>query len=476
MTASVIKKTVYGLVTIGVVLLLAIASMGYLAFRLTEASHWTEHTHEVIEELLRSLSSLQDVETGNRGYAASGDRSFLEPCEKGKKDAIAHLDRVAQLTSDNPDQQKSVALARELSAQKVQFSDDVIKASVDEGRALIASAKGKKIMEAYRQRIAEMIDTESNLLEKRNRDLQLAQQLLWAGTLTLAVSALALLAWVFRITRTAIEDEKRRVAELNSLNRGLQAEIEQRKIVELALKDTTMKLTSSNTDLQQFAYVASHDLQEPLRAVAGFLTLIAKRHKGNLDPETEGWINHAVEGAQRMRALINDLLLYARVESRGKELEPTDCNKALEQAKKDLSVVLEETGAEIHATRLPTLVGDEGQLSQLFQNLVGNAIKFKQSDTTPKVDIEVRQENAEWIFSVKDNGIGFDQTHADRIFVIFQRLQGREEYQGTGIGLALCKKIVERHGGRIWAESSKGKGSTFFFTIPVMQGENDGGS
>ena len=321
-----------------------------------------------------------------------------------------------------------------------------------------------------------MIDTESNLLAKRNRDLQLAQQFLWAGTLALAVSALALLAWVFRITRAAIEDEKRRVVELNSLNRGLQEEIEQRKIVELALKDTTMKLTSSNTDLQQFAYVASHDLQEPLRAVAGFLTLIAKRHKGTLDPETEGWINHAVEGAQRMRSLINDLLLYARVESRGKELEPTDCNKALDQAKKDLSVVLEETGAEINATKLPTLLGDEGQLSQLFQNLVGNAIKFRQTDISPKVDIEVRQENAEWIFYVKDNGIGFDQTHADRIFIIFQRLQGRDEYQGTGIGLALCKKIVERHGGRIWAESAKGKGSTFFFTIPVMQGEHNGGS
>ncbi len=476
MTASVVKKTVYGLITIGVVLLLAIGSMGYLAARLTEASHWTEHTHEVIEDLLRSLSSLQDVETGNRGYAASGDRSFLEPCVIGKKDAIAHLERVAELTLDNPDQQKAVAVARNLSAEKVKFSDDVINASVDEGRALIASGRGKRIMDAYRQQIAVMIDTESNLLAKRNRDLQLAQQFLWAGTLALAVSALALLAWVFRITRAAIEDEKRRVVELNSLNRGLQEEIEQRKIVELALKDTTMKLTSSNTDLQQFAYVASHDLQEPLRAVAGFLTLIAKRHKGTLDPETEGWINHAVEGAQRMRSLINDLLLYARVESRGKELEPTDCNKALDQAKKDLSVVLEETGAEINATKLPTLLGDEGQLSQLFQNLVGNAIKFRQTDISPKVDIEVRQENAEWIFSVKDNGIGFDQTHADRIFIIFQRLQGRDEYQGTGIGLALCKKIVERHGGRIWAESAKGKGSTFFFTIPVMQGEHNGGS
>jgi len=272
--------------------------------------------------------------------------------------------------------------------------------------------------------------------------------------------------------RKETEEEKRRVRELNTLNTDLHAEIEQRMKTEKALKETALRLASSNTDLQQFAYVASHDLQEPLRAVAGFLTLIASKQKGNLDPETEGWINHAVEGALRMRALINDLLTYARVESRSMALEETDCNKSLAQAKKDLAVVLEETGGQITAGKLPTVLGEGGQLTQLFQNLIGNALKFK-STNIPVVSIEANQKDGDWVFAVKDNGIGFGQEHAQRIFVIFQRLQGREDYKGTGIGLALCKKIVERHGGHIWAESTKGKGSSFFFTIPVMQGDSN---
>jgi light-regulated signal transduction histidine kinase (bacteriophytochrome) len=254
--------------------------------------------------------------------------------------------------------------------------------------------------------------------------------------------------------------------------KALEAEIEQRKKTERALKETTVKLTSSNTDLQQFAYVASHDLQEPLRAVAGFLTLIAKKEKERLDSETEGWINHAVEGAQRMRSLINDLLAYARIESRGKELKETDCNAALAIAKKDLSVVLEETEAQIISEDLPKVLGEQGQLAQLFQNLIGNALKFHDVEK-PVVTISVHRKNDDWLFAVKDNGLGFDQSHAERIFVIFQRLQGREVHKGTGIGLSICKKIVERHGGKIWVESAIGKGSTFFFTIPTIQQAND---
>jgi light-regulated signal transduction histidine kinase (bacteriophytochrome) len=289
----------------------------------------------------------------------------------------------------------------------------------------------------------------------------------------LSILIFGLLSWVYKVTSKAIEDEKVRVKELNTFNIGLQNEIEQRIKTEKALKEATVKLTSSNTDLQQFAYVASHDLQEPLRAVSGFLTLIMSKHKGKLDPETESWINHAVEGSQRMRSLINDLLVYARVESRGKVLTEIDCNAALALAKKDLAVVLEETEAEIVSEDLPRVLGDVGQLGQLLQNLIGNAVKFR-GNKKPVVNITVLKKNSDWQFSVKDNGIGFDIEHADRIFVIFQRLQGREEYQGTGIGLALCKKIVERHGGRIWAESEKGSGSTFFFTIPVMEGESNG--
>jgi signal transduction histidine kinase len=470
MTTSVVQKTIYGLVAIGAILLLAIGAMGALSYRFGQASYWTAHTHQVIEELIYSLSALQDVETGGRGYVVTGNRAFLEPFNWGKVAVFKHLDEVEKLTSDNETEQKNLADARKLAQDKNQFETQVVEAPNSKGRDVVTAGSGKVIMDAYRKKIASMIALEANLLAIRNSDLQQLQTALWGVTAFSALLAIWLLAWIFRITRTAIEDEKRRVTELNSLNTGLQTEIDQRKRTEKALKDTTLKLTSSNTDLQQFAYVASHDLQEPLRAVAGFLTLIARKEEGKFDEETVGWINHAVEGSQRMRTLINDLLAYARVESRGKDLVETDCNKALVQAKKDLSVILEETGAQINASELPKVLGEEGQLTQLFQNLIGNALKFRGSEK-PVVSIGAAQKNGEWIFSVKDNGIGFDQEHAERIFVIFQRLQGREEYKGTGIGLALCKKIVERHGGRIWAESAKGSGSTFFFTIPMMQGE-----
>jgi len=473
MTATVIQKTIYGLVATGAILVLAICAMGFLSFRTSEASRWTAHTHQVVEELLNALSALQDVETGGRGYVATGDKKFLEPYNWGKVNVVKHLDEVAALTSDNLVEQKNLSDARQLANQKMQFEKDVTEATPEQGRALVAGGNGKIIMDAYRAKIALMMNLETKLLADRNKDLEHLQTALLVVTTVSGLTAIWLLAWVFRITRSALEDEKRRVSELNSLNLGLQNEIEQRKKTEKELKDTTLKLTSSNTDLQQFAYVASHDLQEPLRAVAGFLTLIASKEKEKFDEETVGWINHAVEGAQRMRTLINDLLAYARVESRGKALVPTDFNKALEQAKKDLTVILDETQAQISSSNLPTAMGEEGQLAQLFQNLIGNALKFRTNEK-PVVDIESIRKNGEWLFSIKDNGIGFDQEHAERIFVIFQRLQGRDEYKGTGIGLALCKKIIERHGGQIWAESTKGKGSTFFFTIPVMQGEKNG--
>jgi light-regulated signal transduction histidine kinase (bacteriophytochrome) len=229
--------------------------------------------------------------------------------------------------------------------------------------------------------------------------------------------------------------------------------------------------------LQQFAYVASHDLQEPLRAVSGFLTLLSKKHQGSFDEESKQWITHSVEGAQRMRALINDLLIYARVESKGKPLVRFQLTTALDQARRDLAMALAESQAELVVSELPEISGDPGQMAQVFQNLIGNAIKFRAPDTVPvvKISAEKSEKEDEWEVSVSDNGIGFSMEHAQRIFVIFQRLQGREEYKGTGIGLALCKKIVARHGGRIWVNSTVGEGSTFTFTLPISKAENNGG-
>ena len=232
------------------------------------------------------------------------------------------------------------------------------------------------------------------------------------------------------------------------------------------VRERTAELMRSNADLEEFAYVASHDLQEPLRMVTSYVQLLRQRYGGKLDHDADDFIGYATDGAGRMRQLIQDLLLYSRVGRRKETLKPVDCRLALDKALGNLSQAIEERGVRVTIGELPRVMADETQLIQLWQNLLSNAIKF--SDTSqPEVQVEARQDDAEdWVFSVRDNGLGLDSRFARRIFRVFQRLHTREEFPGTGIGLAVCKKIVDRHGGRIWVESVKREGATFHFTIP----------
>jgi PAS domain S-box-containing protein len=247
----------------------------------------------------------------------------------------------------------------------------------------------------------------------------------------------------------------------------IEAELAQyRDHLEELVKLRTAELAHSNQELEQFAYVASHDLQEPLRAVAGYLGLIESRLRGELDDKSQSHLDGAVQGAARMHALITDLLALSRVGTQGKAFEPTDLNSVLDRALQSVNASVQEAGAKITRDPLPTLCVDAGQMAQLFQNLFGNAVKFR-SDRPPEIHVSAqRQADDQWLFAVRDNGIGIEPQYFERIFLIFQRLHTRKEYPGTGIGLAICKKIVERHGGRIWVESQPGQGSTFFFTIP----------
>ena len=225
------------------------------------------------------------------------------------------------------------------------------------------------------------------------------------------------------------------------------------------------ELERSNQELRDFAYVASHDLQEPLRMVASYVQLLQRRYQGQLDERADLYIHYAVDGATRMRTLINDLLAYSRVGTQAKQFTTVDCNVILQQALKNLSITIEENEAVVTCDELPVVRGDDSQLMLLFQNLIGNALKFK-AEERPEVKINVVEQNGDWLFSVQDNGIGINEAAAERIFVIFQRLHHKREYPGTGLGLAICKKIVERHSGRIWVESSAGAGAIFYFTIP----------
>jgi PAS domain S-box-containing protein len=241
-----------------------------------------------------------------------------------------------------------------------------------------------------------------------------------------------------------------------------------RKQAEELLKRQAEELARSNADLEQFAYVASHDLQEPLRMVASYTQLLARRYRGKLDADADEFIGYAVDGATRMQALIQDLLTYSRVGTRGKEPLLTDVNAVVDRAVSDLGPAIADAHAHVTRDDLPTVRADTTQLGQVFANLIGNALKYR-AEEPPRVHVSARRDGPTWVFSVRDNGIGIASQHTDRIFVIFQRLHASGKYPGTGLGLAICKRIVERHGGRIWVESEVGKGSTFFFTLPAIE-------
>jgi PAS domain S-box-containing protein len=243
-------------------------------------------------------------------------------------------------------------------------------------------------------------------------------------------------------------------------------DITERKRAETKLLELNEELIRSNKELEQFAYVASHDLQEPLRMVSSYTQLLARRYQDKLDHEAREFIHYAVDGANRMHNLIQALLSYSRISTRGAQMNtPVDLREAMEEAVAHLRVAISESAAKVTAAGLPTVAADRTQMVQLFQNLIGNSIKFRKHEEPPRVQISAEKTGHEWIISVKDNGIGIEPQYFERIFVIFQRLHGTRQYPGTGIGLALCQRIVQRHSGRIWVESEPGQGATFHFTI-----------
>jgi hypothetical protein len=263
-----------------------------------------------------------------------------------------------------------------------------------------------------------------------------------------------------------------RTAPLGRLRDGrrllisMAADITEQERLQNTLREQAAQLKRSNADLEQFAYVASHDLQEPLRAVAGFCQLLQLEYADKLDADGQEYICQAVDGARRMEILIQDLLEFSRVDRKGEPFQRVDFHAVVNDALLLLSTAIEESQTQVQVDQLPSLVVDRGQFVRVMQNLIGNAIKFRGS-TRPEVTISARRSGDEWIIAVQDNGIGIAPEFQQRIFTIFQRLHARNEYPGTGIGLAICKRIVERHAGRIWVDSQPGQGSAFHFALPA---------
>jgi signal transduction histidine kinase len=459
--------------------------------------------------------SVVNAETAVRGYALTGDPVTLEPFDllvQGDAAGAAaepDVDAVALLEERfGPDHPALVAVqpAQEavlrwyeefalpiIDQVQTQGSESVTSEQIEEGRLLFEPVRtgAEEYLDILRAERASVVAE----LESWRDVLVVAMVLLVVAAVLVGV-----LLWVFlqrwiTVPLTRLAADARRVADGDLDHRvGAQgpaevgevgADVEQMRsrLARLVAEATAAKaevesshqllqeqaedLRRSNRDLEQFAYVASHDLQEPLRKIASFTQLLAKRYEGQLDERADQYIHFAVDGAKRMQRLINDLLSFSRVGRIGGEVGEVDMARALDQVRSDLEQVIEETGAHVEADDLPVVQGEGPLLVQLLQNLVGNALKFRHPDRPPHVRITAGRDGDRWEFTCEDNGIGIDAQYADRVFVIFQRLHPKDVYEGTGIGLALCKKIVEYHGGHIWIDTSVTEGTRIRWTLPA---------
>jgi signal transduction histidine kinase len=459
------SKVIAGLATaLGILLLVAFLSYLDLA-RNVEDMQWVAHTHAVLEKLNQLYAGMIDAEAAARGYVIVGDDSYLDPFRTGRGNAEERFKEVREMVADNPRQEGNLDRLSPLIQARLSKMEETVRTRTERGLAAgIASVQegsGKALTDQIQQVIARMKAEEERLLLLRSAEVKNSSR----KTREVIVLGEALGLLFLLVAGQLVRQEMRKLAQAEAEVRTLNADLE-RKVAERTseLAERARELETSNTELQQFAYVASHDLQEPLRTISSFTQLLAKRYQDKLDDKAREFINFAVEGCKRMQALINDLLAFSRVGTHGKEHVAVQCDAALDRVLRGLKIAIEESGAVITRDPLPAVTGDEIQLCQLFQNLVGNAIKFRNKDV-PKIHISAVRNGTGWKISFRDNGIGIASEHSDRIFVIFQRLHTKMQYPGTGIGLAICKKIAERHSGRIWFEPSPGGGSTFYVTI-----------
>ena len=463
---SIETKTRTLLVLASVILVMLNALFYWSFLKQKETSDRVNRSRKILQELETVLSSAKDAETGQRGYLLTGRESYLEPYNIAVKTIDQQIKQLKTLTVANPDQQQQIKSLEPLLTQKLAELKQTIDLRKNQGFKAAASVvltnRGEQLMDQMRKLIQQMKEDENqqlqNWLTEKEENAQ-REQWTFLGGIVLTLFAFYL---VYQAVQREITERRQAEASIKQLNEELEVRVQKRTA---ELKEANTNLLYSNQELEQFAYVASHDLQEPLRAVNSYAQLIARKYQGNLDAKADKYLGYIMEGATRMQQLINDLLSFSRVGTQRKPLVPTACEVVLTQVLDNLKVAITESHAVVTHDPLPTVIGDATQLIQLFQNLIGNAIKFHGQEP-PLVHITALEQENEWAFEVRDNGIGIEPEYFERIFTIFQRLHSRSEYPGTGIGLAVCKKIVERHGGRIWVESTPGVGTTFHFTIP----------
>ncbi|GMW01418.1 MAG: hypothetical protein AMXMBFR84_25550 [Candidatus Hydrogenedentota bacterium] len=420
------------------------------------------HTKNVLLALNDLLKTLVDAETSQRGFIITGSDRYIERYTLSLERLEPQIELLRDLITGNAQQEAQLAALEPLIREKLAEMSETVatmrSTGFDAARGIVLTDRGKTTMDQIRQIIREFSDEEEQLLEAKSIEIAWSTRVT-AATLLFSTLLILLVAGAagLRVRREIVirhEIMKRLEQYTDELNRSNQS------------------LEAANADLQHFAYIASHDLQEPLRSISGYVQLLGRRYKEKIDDKGVEYIEKSVAAAKRMQQLIEDMLAYSRLSTKAKPMDVVPLASVVDDALANLDASIKRSNAGVTRARFPAVQGDRSQLLQLFQNLLGNAIKFR-GERKPEIKIDARKGpngSGEWTISIGDNGIGFDPQYADRIFLMFQRLHTRQEYQGTGVGLAICKKIVERHGGRIWVESTPGEGTTFYFTLKEARG------
>lgn len=464
--------------TLAIIVLLV---SGWLAsinvMRISRNDSWVVHSHEVLDDIRDVLASLESAESSQRSYLISGEKLYLGPYQQAAALAQSHIARIRADTSDNASQQQRIRQLNDLVMVRLaSLRDGVLirdREGVEGAARYVLAGKGRREMDSIRKVVDQMKETELGLLRMRDAESRASYHAALTTQWITTLLGLGLVAAGYWLTARELETRRRGVEALNRANDKLEMRVEER-TADLAMANES--LHRSNRELEQFASVASHDLQEPLRKIQAFGDRLQTRFADQLGEQGRDYLSRMQNSATRMRNLIDSLLSFSRVTTKAQPFAPVDLALIANEVVSDLENQIEKTGGEVELGELPTIDADPLQMRQLFQNLIGNGLKFARPGQPPVVQVSSRLTDPEGDgeipiceLLVSDNGIGFEEVYLDRIFELFQRLHSRQEYEGTGMGLAICRKIVERHGGTITAKSAPGAGATFLITLPLRQ-------
>lgn len=457
---------------VAIVLIASGFTMSFYSYnQYSDDTERVRHTYEVIGSLDRLFSLMKDVETGARGYVITGAPAYLEPYLTARKQLPVQMRQLRILARDNPVQIRRTDRLEQLIADKLRATEGRIQIPLaDRTNGLKASAEGKRSMDALRQHVRVMIDTERSLMEVRNREVSRS----FRSTLILIFTLSLLTFLVLAISYRLLQQE---------LIRRQQNE-DQLRAYESQLKEQIRQLEASNEELERFAFVASHDLQEPLRKIQSFANLVNLRYGTLFNDESQLFMTKIMSSAERMSKLIKDLLNFSRISNHREDFVPVPLNDIVQRILDDQELRIKGLDVRVEVGKLPVVQAVASQMDHLFTNLISNALKFIRADVQPLLRIQARPVDGHDYpdllpgrpyheITVEDNGIGFDEKYVEHIFRVFQRLHGKSEFDGTGIGLAICKRVVLYHHGSITARSLPNHGTTFVVVLPESQSLHD---